>query len=158
MTKPKVVIDTNVFIHALFYNKPECIKIMDLIEADAVELYFARDMIGELMYILKNFAIPNLSQSEGIELLEKFAGLFYISRSVNILKVNPPTLPKDQDDIMFLKCAYKANVDYLITNDGTSGLFSITGYSFNIVTAADFVKAMVPQAEVQETKTEEEAG
>lgn len=145
--KHKVVIDTNVFIHALFYNDPSCIDIMDLIENGSLDLFFAIDTIGELMYILKNFAKRNMVEDEGIKLLEEFAGLFYTSRSVNTSKVEPVKLPKDKADTMFLKCAIKGDVDFLITNDVKSRLLKLTGYRFTPITASDYISLINQSSE-----------
>ncbi|MGR6760440.1 putative toxin-antitoxin system toxin component, PIN family [Paenibacillus sp. T2-29] len=134
------VVDTNVFVHALFYEDENCLKIMDMVENNELNLLFSRDTIGELMYILKNFSRHNLDENEGIELLQNIAELFYTSKSYNDSKISPNTLPKDPDDIMFLKCAIKGNADYLITNDLKSGLIKLTEYDFIGITAKDFIE------------------
>ncbi|WP_336761632.1 putative toxin-antitoxin system toxin component, PIN family [Paenibacillus sp. USHLN196] len=139
MSTYSCVVDTNVFVDGLFSNDPDCLKVMDLIENNIINLYFSRDTIGELMQILKNFSRHNLTEEDGIEILQNFAALFYTSKSYNDSKVVPTVTLKDTDDTMFLKCAIRGNVDYLITNDRRSGLFGVTDYSFQTISASDFI-------------------
>lgn len=139
--KVRVVIDTNVFINGWFFdNKPSCNTIMDLIDNRMLQLLFAQDTIGELIYLTKNFSRHNLDDiSDRIRILHEIGTLFYYSMSINT--VDTEFVPSDDPyDDMFLKCSIEGKADYFITDDFKHGLHDKEGYSFKVVSSEDFVK------------------
>ena len=140
--KPKVVIDTNIFIDGLFSYKEidneYCIKVIDLIDNRKILLLFAQDTIGELVYIAKNFARYNFNNiKDRISLLNYLIELFYHSTSVNTSNTISPEINDKYDD-MFLKCAIQGNAEYLISDDLNSGMHDVEGLGFKILNAKDF--------------------
>ena len=140
--KPKVVIDTNIFIDGLFSYKEVdneyCIKVIDLIDNRKILLLFAQDTIGELIYIAKNFARHNFNNiKDRISLLNYLIELFYHSTSVNTSNTISPEINDKYDD-MFLKCAIQGNAEYLISDDLNSGMHDVEGLGFKILNAKDF--------------------
>ena len=140
--KPKVVIDTNIFIDGLFSYKEVdneyCIKVIDLIDNRKILLLFAQDTIGELVYIAKNFARYNFNNiKDRISLLNYLIELFYHSTSVNTSNTISPEINDKYDD-MFLKCAIEGNAEYLISDDLNSGMHDVEGLGFKILNAKDF--------------------
>lgn len=143
--KPKVVVDTNVFIHGWFYNNQSCIDILQLIDDEKIQLIFGQETIGELVYNIKIFSRHNMNKiEERIELLEYLMKLFYYSTSVNTMKMKEKDLPdiRDPYDIMFVKCAIKGNANYIVTNDLKSGMFNIEGMDFKVLNSEDFIKTI----------------
>ena len=120
--KLKVVIDTNIFIYGWFSDNIYCDKILSLIDDRKLQLLFAQDTIGELVYITKNFARHNLkTNEEKIAALNIIMVLFYYATSVNTSNMQC-SFSKDNTDAMFLKCAIKGEADYFITDDFKHGM------------------------------------
>lgn len=138
----KVVLDTNIFIKGWFGDDPHCQRIMDWTDQRKLYLSFGQDTIGELMYMVKNFARHNLKGDKDaqVRMLENVAKLFLISTSVNTMDtIYEPS--NDKYDDMFLKCAIEGEVDYLVTDDLRSGLHK-KDYPFRIVTSDKFCLLM----------------
>ncbi len=149
----KVVIDTNIFIDGWFTDKPSSNRIMELIDERKLQLLFAQDTIGELIYVAKNFARHNLDdRQEQVEFLHEIATLFYYSTSVNTMNTEiTPT--NDPYDDMFLKCAIEGKAAYFITDDFKHGLHKKVFKGLRVISSQEFVemidteKASVQSAE-----------
>jgi putative PIN family toxin of toxin-antitoxin system len=136
----KVVLDTNIFIAAWFEESTDCEKILELVKNRKIRLLFAQDTIGELIYLVKNFARHNIDDvSERILLLKWIAELFYYSLSVNTMKTEVENSNDEYDD-MFLKCAIEGKADYLISDDMKHGLHEREFDYLKVYTSKDFVK------------------
>lgn len=141
-SKPKVVVDTNIFIYGWFGDNTYCDKILDMIDNRDIQLLFSQDTIGELVYITKNFARYNLHKTEEkIAALQAIMILFYYGASVNTLGTKCPSLNDPQDE-KFLKCAIKGEADYLITDDFKHGMKNIG--TIKIVSSEEFIKLFDP--------------
>lgn len=91
INKIKAVVDTNVFIGGLFRDQESANMILEMIEDNRIQLYFSQQTIGELIYLIKNFARHNIDNiDEQIELLHSVVELFYYSMSINTLDVDCP--------------------------------------------------------------------
>lgn len=141
--KPKVVVDTNIFISGWFNPiNDSYIKIIDLIDDRKIQLLFAQDTIGELIYVAKNFARHNFKDiNKRILILEHVANLFYHSMSINTQYTKSPKI-KDKYDDIFMKCAIAGEADYLVSDDFNSGMHNIEGFGFKVVGAKDFCRLM----------------
>lgn len=140
--KLKVVIDTNVFIYGWFGDNEFCDKILDLIDNRKLQLLFAQDTIGELIYVTKNFVRHNLKNvSDRLNALQAITVLFYYGTSVNTMKTDYQKSSDSYDD-MFLKCAIQGEADYLISDDIESGMHSndIKKLGVKVVTSEEFIK------------------
>jgi len=138
--KPKVVVDTNIFIDGLFSfeDNEYCVKIMNMIDNNQLRLLFAQDTIGELIYVVKNFARHNIDNvKERIILLQNIVQSFYYSTSVNTSHTKSPEI-NDKYDSMFLKCAIEGKTDYLISDDLSSGMHEFEELGFKVMNAKDF--------------------
>lgn len=143
--KPKVVVDTNIFINGWFSDNKSCVDILQLVDYQKVQLIFGQETIGELVYNIKNFSRHNINKVEDrIELLEYLMKIFYYSTSVNTMNMKEEDIPsiKDPYDIMFVKCAIKGNADYIITNDIKSGMLNMSDVSFKVMNSEDFIKSV----------------
>jgi len=136
----KAVLDTNIFIAAWFEESTECEKILELVKNRKIRLLFAQDTIGELIYLVKNFARHNIDGvSERILLLKGIVELFYHSLSVNTMNTKIESSNDEYDD-MFLKCAIEGKADYLITDDMKHGLHEREFEHLKVYTSKDFIK------------------
>lgn len=139
-SKPRVVIDTNIFIKSWFDNNEICNKITELVDKNKIKLLFSQETIGELFYIVKKYCIKNMSSKiPRMQVLNSLAELFYESESVNTIETKCPKLD-DKYDEMFLKTALEGNTDYLITDDFKSGLHKLKKVKVKIVSSEDFIK------------------
>lgn len=135
----KVVLDTNIFIDALFRDIPSAIEILELIDSDNVAPCFSQETIGELMYVLKKQLINSNSDSDVRSgLMLAISEMFLNSKSCNTKLSRSPRL-KDRDDEMFVKCAIRGKVKYLISNDKKSGMHSLHSMKFDVVTSKEFI-------------------
>jgi len=137
--KPKVVVDTNIFIKGWFFDDiSSTITIMDLIDKRKIQLLFSQETIGELVYVMKNFVRHNIEdKNEQVEMLKDLMILFYYGTSVNTSEVNVVPL-NDKYDEMFLKCAIKGCADYLVSNDFRSGLHQFE--DIRVLSSDEFIK------------------
>ncbi|MFZ5945822.1 MAG: putative toxin-antitoxin system toxin component, PIN family [Bacillota bacterium] len=137
--KPKVVIDTNIFINSWFDNEPYCDQITALVDDNKLRLMFSQDMIGELFYIAKKYAIKHMSSEKPrLALLYNISDIIYKSESVNTINTICATL-EDVYDEMFLKCAIEGKADFLISNDFKSGLHNTKNLKTTIINSSDFI-------------------
>ena len=141
--KPRVVIDTHVFVNSLFKNEYfYCDIVISLIEENKLDLLFSQETIGELMHITKNFALFNIDEEEiRLSFLCAIAGIYLEHESVNTLKTTCPEI-KDKSDKKFLKCAIEGNADFLITDDFRHGMHNnkaIEKLGVQVVTSKDFL-------------------
>jgi predicted nucleic acid-binding protein len=107
-----------------------------------LQLLFAQDTIGELIYVTKNFVRHNLKNiSDRLNALQLITVLFYYGTSVNTMKTDYQK-SNDQYDDMFLKCAIQGEADYLITDDIESGMHTndIKKLGVKVVTSEEFIK------------------
>lgn len=134
------VLDTNIFISAWFRESEEADKILSLVANRKMRLQFAQDTIGELVYLVKNFARYNISEkSFRVTLLNEVMKLFYYSHSVNTMNTEIARTNDKYDD-MFLKCAIEGSSDYLITDDIKSGMLERSNGSLTVMTSTGFVE------------------
>ena len=139
--KLKAVVDTNIFIDGLFSSdesKKYCVKIIEMIDNKKIQLLFAQDTIGELVYVIKNFTRHNIDDiKERISILQYLMELFYYSTSINTKDAICPEI-NDKYDYMFLKTAITGNAEYLISDDLKSGMHNVKNLGFKILNAKDF--------------------
>ena len=110
----RVVLDTNVLISALVFESKSAVWLRNLWQQAGIVPVVSRETVEELMRVLayKKFALSEADQSD---LLED-----YLPYAETI--ANPRTrahIPKchDPKDEMFLRLAYAAKVDAIVTGD-----------------------------------------
>jgi len=139
--KLSVVVDTNIFLNSWFDDDKYCNHIIDLISNRKLKLLFSQDTIGELIYVVKKFAVKNMSsQKPRIALLNFVTELFYWAESVDTSNTKCPKL-NDPYDEMFLKCAIEEHADYIISEDVASGMHKVELEGIKILKAKEFVLA-----------------
>jgi putative PIN family toxin of toxin-antitoxin system len=136
--RPRVVVDTNIFLNSWIEDIESCNYILDLISTNKIKLLFSQDTIGEFIYMAKNYCISNMSSDKTrIPFMQSLAEMFYLATSVNTQETTCPEL-NDPYDEMFLKCAIAGKADYLISNDFNSGLHNIKDLDTKIVGSGMF--------------------
>ncbi|WP_144524712.1 putative toxin-antitoxin system toxin component, PIN family [Bacillus sp. DE0042] len=139
--KVKVVLDTNVFIQALFFQNPSPVKIIKLVQAREIELVFSQDTMGELMYVIKSFVENRISDAKKQEtVFLGIAKLIFFSETVNIAGMGDIPEIVDKEDLMFMNTAIASDADYLVTTDFRSGLNTVSGIACNVLTPYQFME------------------
>jgi putative PIN family toxin of toxin-antitoxin system len=142
-SKPRVVIDTNVFIDGLLGFKDSSERIMELFRDIKITVIFSQDTIGEFVYVSKIIAKKYIKDiHDRMEFLNYIMYIFYHSQSINTIDQNIKLMVrcKDERDDMFLDCAFYGHADYLITDDIKSGLHEIDLEGLTILTSDEFMK------------------
>jgi len=141
--RPKVVIDTNIFLNSWIDDLGSCNYILELIFINKLKLLFSQDTIGELIYVAKKYAIKNMSSDKSrIPFMQKLAEMFYLATSVDTSETLCPKI-NDVYDEMFLKCAIEGKANYLISNDFRSGMHVVEiddKKDIKIVSSQDFIR------------------
>lgn len=143
-TKPKVVVDTNVFIDGLLDEKISSEQIMDLFNDNKITLLFSQDTVGEFVYMLEKIARRSIRDIEKrMKFLNNIIYIYYHSRSVNTVNVDYQLNVKcnDPNDDMFLDCAFHGKADYLVTDDIASGMHGLNIGETLILTSEDFIES-----------------
>lgn len=106
--KPKVVIDTNVFISGILYGG-NAEKILGLFKDAKIEVIISPETLNELLIKLAKFEVEE-------KLIED---LYYIldTGTIKVLPTKKVTVARDKKDNMFLALAWESKADYLVTGD-----------------------------------------
>ena len=106
--RPKVVIDTNVFLSGLFFGgNPE--KVLRLWQAGKIEVLLSPELAAEIILKTKKF---NSEQ----KFLEEWAFILS-SGTTHILVKETVSLCRDPKDNILLALTKQGHADYLITGD-----------------------------------------
>lgn len=115
MSKVKIVIDTNIFISALFFPKSKPSLLLDLCLRNKFKLVVSDYLIEELRLVLdrpkwKNFKSNYSFISDLFIYLEKYAIWVKLTKKIKVI-------PRDKKDTLILQTAMLGKADYLITGD-----------------------------------------
>jgi len=132
-SKPKVVIDTNVFVSGLtFKGKPR--EVLDLIWRGDIEACISFFILKELEEILKkDFSWDRDQIKYTVEKIKAKTILVQPKNRVSVIKEN-------DDDNRILECAIEGRVQYLISGD-RKHLLPLKEYDrIKILSPAEFLK------------------
>jgi putative PIN family toxin of toxin-antitoxin system len=134
-SKPKVVIDTNVFVSGLsFKGKPR--EVLDLIWRGEIETCISSFILKELEETLKkDFSWDRDQIKHTIEKIKAKTFLIQPKNKVSVIKEN-------DDDNRVLECAIEGKAQYLISGD-TKHLLPLKEYrGTKILSPAEFLKLL----------------
>jgi len=133
--KPRIVIDTNVFISGLnFAGKPS--EILELLIKGNIEVFISPFILSEIERILKE----RFEWSEGnihrvLNRIKRQTILVHPKLTVTVIKEN-------DDDNRILECAVEGKVQYLISGD-RKHLLPLKEYQgTKIISPSDFLKLL----------------
>jgi len=107
----KVVLDTNVFISALFW-KGAPYQIFKRILEGAILNFVSPQILAEIKErLLDKFKLPPEKVKEFLEIIVFNSQLVYPKKKLNIVK-------KDPKDNKILECALEAKASFVISGDG----------------------------------------
>ncbi|MDI6815837.1 MAG: putative toxin-antitoxin system toxin component, PIN family [Actinomycetota bacterium] len=128
--KPRVVLDTNVFISAVLFGKTPG-EIIKLWQEEAFYLIVSPETLAELIGKLKfKFGLPHDLVEEWQDLISK--------RSIHVMPEYQTKICRDPEDDKFLDVALNAKADFLVTGD--EDLLVLKSYSnVKILRPAEFL-------------------
>jgi putative PIN family toxin of toxin-antitoxin system len=130
--KPKVVIDTNVFVSSFFGGNPR--KLIDLWKRKKLILCLSKDILDEYVSILNRMGLQD--EIELAELLSLFAKRFNILFTAKTSKIKAV---QDPDDDKFIECAVALKAEAIVTGD--KALLSLGQYmNIEILSPLEFLK------------------
>jgi len=110
--KPRIVVDTNVLLSGIFFEKGNEAQVLKLILGDRVGLLASLETLEELRETLTRPKF-HLMSSESLTIFQIILG-----KSEVILNINEAEVKcRDRDDQKFLDCAHTGRADYLVTGD-----------------------------------------
>ncbi len=132
--KPRIILDTNVLISAIFFETGNEARILDEVLRGKVTLVSSLDILQEFRETL---AAPKFKLTP-LEILS----VFQLMVSISEIVLAPPSSElkcRDPDDQKFLDCAVEGGLDFLATGD--RDLLEIKNLSrTKIVTARELIK------------------
>lgn len=134
-SKPKVVIDTNVFVSGLtFKGKPR--EVLDLAWKGEIEVCISPFILRELEETLKkDFGWDRDQIKHAIEKIKAKTILIHPKNKVSVIK-------EKDDDNRILECAIEGRVQYLISGD-RKHLLPLKEYQrTKILSPAEFLKVL----------------
>lgn len=116
MKPVRVVVDTNVFIDAIFHNDESCKSIFRYKNDKNIAFCMNEKMYKELILIFGRLLEANKLTKDMSRLVAYFGGtLWEIERIEHKVKTN--YCIEDDEDNKFIDCCIDGKVEYLITND-----------------------------------------
>jgi uncharacterized protein len=129
---PRVVIDTNIYISAIFWNgKPR--EVIDLGRDGKITIFTSLDIENEIAGKLKTTF--KLAEEDVNQILLDFS-TFTLPIRINKQLI---VVQDDPDDSKFIECALECKTNYIVSAD-TPLLNLIECEGIRIVNAADFLK------------------
>ena len=122
---PKLVLDTNTFISAFFWNGNEA-ELLRKIEQGKATLYITWDILKEVEDVLqrpKFSEILTKTKQTSIQILQKIISLSHLVITTNV-KIR---ICRDEKDNKFLECATSAKADFIVSGD--EDLLSLKEYN-----------------------------
>ncbi|MEX0621773.1 MAG: putative toxin-antitoxin system toxin component, PIN family [Candidatus Woykebacteria bacterium] len=129
--KPRVVLDTNIYISALIFGgKPE--KIFFLATENKIELIVSPAIISEVAKVLsQKFKWRDESVLAALQSIKEIARFVYPKQRLSIIKY--------KTDNMFLEAAVEAKADFIISGDKKHILPLKKFGDVKIITADEFL-------------------
>ncbi len=125
MSRPlRIVLDSNVLVSALVFESPRAVWLRNLWQQGGVVPVVSKETVEELMRVLsyRKFALTETDQQNLLEDYLPYAETLAAART-------QARLPqcRDPNDEMFLRLAYAAKVDAIVTGD--NDLLALAGES-----------------------------
>jgi len=129
----KVVVDTNVYISAIFWGgKPR--QVIDLARDNRIEIFTSKDIESEILdKLLTKFGLNQNEASSVMTDFSTFTKPIRIRNRINVVKDDP-------DDDKFIECALECGATFIISGD--KHLLKLKNYdAISIVNASSFLES-----------------
>ena len=110
--KPRLVVDTNVLLSGIFFEKGNESQVLKLILEDRAGLLASLDILEELRETLSRPKF-HLSPAQGLDIFQTILGKCQVMLNIKESEVKC----RDKDDQKSLDCAHTGRADYLVTGD-----------------------------------------
>jgi uncharacterized protein len=110
--KPQIVVDTNVLLSGIFFEKGNEAQVLKLILEDRAGLLASLETLEELRETLTRPKF-HLSPSQSLAIFQVILGKCKVILNINEAEVKC----RDKNDQKFLDCAHTGRADYLVTGD-----------------------------------------
>lgn len=139
-----VVVDTNIFIDALFYNDVDIIKLFKYEHNRNIQFITCEQTVKELNRLIKRICKRlKYTKDQIFYIGSKINYILARSKYVNIGK-QFPRYCEDSDDDKFIECGKVGQADYILSSDGHIVLIpnctkDMYKFNFKIIDILDFV-------------------
>ncbi|MDO8538247.1 MAG: putative toxin-antitoxin system toxin component, PIN family [archaeon] len=107
----KVVLDTNIFVSSIFWEKGNPKKIIDLALNQKFRVFVSLDILEELKKVLeRDFEQPEEKIQVQLNIIMSFAELIEIKEQIDFIKSDPA-------DNKILDCAFSIRADFIVSGD-----------------------------------------
>jgi putative PIN family toxin of toxin-antitoxin system len=110
VTRPKIVIDTNVFVSAHLIPNGNPAKAIDFWAEDRYELILSKPITEEIIKVLHRKEIK-------VERIERLLSLIFQKATIVAPEKEISVIKNDPDDNKFLECAVSGGADYIVSGD-----------------------------------------
>ena len=110
--KPRLVVDTNVLLSGIFFEKGNEAQVLKLVLEDRVGLLASLETLEELRETLARPKF-HLSPSMSLVMFQVILGKCEVVLNISEAEIGC----RDKDDQKFLDCAHTGRADYLVTGD-----------------------------------------
>ncbi len=141
MPKPRIVVDTNIWVSYLIFRRGVIAKVGQLFAREKVQLIASEQCLGELREVLGRGKWDQYAPRDARLLF--FEGIY--QRCEMITPTTTITASRDPRDDKFLELALDGQADYLITGDTDSLSLAkkpAPEWKFRIVTPTEFLEAL----------------
>lgn len=131
----KVVLDTNVFVSSIFWEKGAPHKVVELALEKKIFVFTSVEILRELEKVLRrDFKEPDELIHRQISLIFEYANVVLSTVKVDVVKDDP-------EDNKIIECAVSCGAGYIITGD--KHLLNIGSYKgIKIVTPRKLIEVM----------------
>jgi putative PIN family toxin of toxin-antitoxin system len=129
----KVVVDTNVYISAIFWGgKPR--QVIDLARDDRIQIFTSEEIEHEILdKLLTKFNLDPIEASNVMTDFSIFTNPIEVSNCISVVKDDP-------DDDKFIECAMECGAKFIISGD--KHLLQLINYEgISIVNVSSFLKS-----------------
>lgn len=138
MSRPRIVIDTNVLVSAALQSRGLPARLLELVAAGAAELCISEEVLEEYREVLGRAKFTGLDPRHVARLLTAIAGEALLVRPASRLAESP-----DESDNRFYECAAAAKADYIVT--GNARHFKTPYGTAKIVTVRQLLTLLAPR-------------
>jgi putative PIN family toxin of toxin-antitoxin system len=132
MSRPRIVLDTNVLISAALKPQGQQALVVYLVALGAVELFVSSEVLAEYREVFSRPKFADLDQAAVSRLLSQVE-----SAATMVTTTARLSISKHEPDNRFYECAEEAAADYIVT--GNLKHFSQPHKSTKIITGAQFL-------------------
>jgi len=132
---PNVVLDTNIFVSSVFWEKGNPHKIIEKAIEGKIQVFISQEILEELEKVLKrDFDESSDFIEDQINLIKSYTEIIETTHHLDIVKEDPA------DNIIF-ECALSCNADFIVSGD--NHLLKIKSYNnIKVLNPSDFLKIL----------------